>query len=88
MLGVCISVLRGEKGDKRDCPFNRQSRLGVLYGERFYSKKGKRLTEPVYVYILKPEKCSFSKLKIIGILYLAFYKQISALCRGIPCIFS
>ena len=34
-----ISVLPGEKGDKRDCPFNRQSRLGVLYGERFYSQE-------------------------------------------------
>jgi hypothetical protein len=27
-------------------------------------------TWPVYVYILKPEKCSFRKLRIIDILYL------------------
>jgi hypothetical protein len=36
-------------------------------------------TWPVYVYILKPEKCSFRKLRIIGGLFLAFYKQILAL---------
>jgi hypothetical protein len=23
LLGVCISVLCGEKGDKKDCPFKR-----------------------------------------------------------------
>jgi len=61
VLGVCISVLRGEKGDKRDCPFKRLSRLGVLYGERFYSwtEFGGRRIDPhiaLVLYFISSEK--------------------------------
>jgi hypothetical protein len=44
-------------------------------------------TWPVYVYILKPEKCSFRKLKIIGILYFGFLQTNFSLVQGNPWYF-
>ena len=57
---LVISVLRGEKGDKRDCPFKRKSRLGVLYGERFYSQERREFFTPAFYESYICHICSYA----------------------------
>ena len=75
LLGVCTSILRCEKGDKRDCPFNRQSRVGVLYGERFYSKSGRTFLNPTFL-SWAAERHFYSQIEIQLLRKLGLYTYI------------